>query len=215
MSLAFELTRIPGSDYLPRPEFIDKAKYESINWESGNIWESDNIWDILGEYHPNIGTIVLYEDTIVDFAHWWSTTSNWYPILRELVRAHEHAHAYIHTASLYDWEPGSTLKIRDWFDGLPNDIHESLAEHIVVCILESGRWPPAWRRFFDEVNSHSPSYYRKWKRARRLRRGYEYITPTLRFARTKIWKDWNEFYEALAEEQDKITAEAVLLRLKG
>jgi hypothetical protein len=206
MALAFELTRIPGSGYIPRPEFMGN--------QTARLNENDGIWDVLGVYDASIGTITLYEDKIIDLAAKLSSgTSKVYPVLRELVRVHEHAHAYMQTASLFEGKSTGTSTKKDWFKGLPKDVNESLTEYIVVSILESGSWPPAWRTLFDEVDAYAPAYYKKWKQARRLRRGLEFIAPTVRFARAKIWRDWDEFYEALAEGEPEILTEAVLLRM--
>ena len=209
MSLAFELTKIPGSGYLPRPEYVD----------SRGVFYNDNygIWDLLGIYNFSIGAIVLYEENINDLATELSSERlNVYPILRELVRIHEHAHAYMQTANLYEGMYERPSMPKDWFKKLPIDVNESLTEYIALTILEESKYSqPAWVRLFHEVDSRAPAYYRKWKQARRLYRYPEYIAPTLKFARTRIWRDWDEFYEALGEEKDKITAEAVLLRMKS
>ncbi|MFC2034900.1 hypothetical protein ACFLUJ_02130 [Chloroflexota bacterium] len=207
MALAFELTKIPGSEYLPRPEFMDKLT------ENKN---ENNIWDILGSYNANIGTITLYEDTIKDFAVALSSPeAKVHPILRELVRLHEHAHAYMHTASLFEGIYLRPLTKEEWFKKLSKEVNESLTEYIALSVLESCSVPTAWITLFHEVDSRAPDYYKRWKQARRLRRERSFIVPTLKFARTHIWKDWDEFYEALAEERDKIQEEAVLLRLNG
>ena len=212
MTLAFEFTKIPGSEYLPRPEFMSDRAFRY------NYNEQDRgIWDLLGRYNHEIGTITLFEDNINDLANELSPrTSSVYPILRELVRLHEHAHAYMHTARLFENIHERPFTPKDWFKKIPAAINESLTEYIALTILEeSESSQPAWIRLFHKVDSRAPSYYRKWKQARRLLRYPQYIAPIVKLARTRIWKNWDEFYEALAENQNEINGEAVLLRLKG
>ena len=115
MSLAFELTKIPGSDYLPRPEFMDnRAAFFNDNY---------GIWDLLGIYDGSVGTIVLYEENLNSLAAELSSgRSNVYPVLRELVRVHEHAHAYMHTANLFEGIYARPLTKAEWFKQLSNEV---------------------------------------------------------------------------------------------
>jgi hypothetical protein len=208
MTLSFELTRIPGSEFLPRPEFMaDRRDYPETD---------DGIWDVLGEYHPRIGTITLYEDRIMALAGELSSRpARLYPVLRELVRVHEHAHAYIHTAQIFNEGAPDNRPDRDWFAKLPKDMHESLAEYVVLCVLESNpRWS-SWLPVFRDVDAGAPAHYKKWKQAMRLRRGLVFISPTVRFARTKVWKGWEEFYGALEARYRQITVEAMIFRMTG
>ena len=205
MSLSLDLTTLPGSSYLPRPEFF----------APGNNYVEDErkVWDILGTYTPSIGVITLYEDEIMKCAQSISNRpERIYPIIRELVRLHEHAHAYIHTSVINmheKWKPVNP----GWFDRLPMDVSESLAEYVVVTLLESSSTYNSWLNIFMEVDAKTPPYYQKWKQTRNLNRHIYCVSPTIGYCRTSTWKDWDDFYAGLTIEKDKIIGLAEMYKL--
>jgi len=217
LTLAYELTKIPRSEYLPRPEFIDSRKsHYPFNYKEFNDNTGYGAWDILGTYSPDIGIITLYEDNIIDCVSQLPPNYRYcYPLLRELVRLHEHAHAYIHTARIEDMCLGNSILQDEWFKKLPKEINESLTEYIVVSVLKSYSSPPLWRDLFDEIDKGHPRFYRRWKQANRLRRGLPFIAPIVSLCRTNHWKDWDEFYETLGFAYQDITDNAITARLLG
>jgi hypothetical protein len=100
-----------------------------------------------------------------------------------------------------------------WFDRLPMDVSESLAEYVVVTLLESSSVYNSWLNVFFYVDYKTPPYYQKWKRARNLTRDTFCISPIVGFCRTGTWNDWDDFYNILSDEKGHINDLAVMHRM--
>jgi hypothetical protein len=218
---AFLLSQIPGSEYIPRAEF-----------SSPDRGKGEGIWDVLGEYDARLDIIILYENEITSYAKTLSFTDGLaigseeavpdvrQPILRELVRLHEHAHAYLHTARVLQGELRKErqkryYEDRDWFTRLPMEINESLTQFIVASLLRSGPSAPLFLKAFDEVNIGLPQYYKKWELPLGVSANTWFVPPLVKFARTKIWRNWDEFCHQVKLKRTwrTIKTEAVLLKL--
>ncbi|MHA1616476.1 MAG: hypothetical protein ACTSX9_04120 [Candidatus Njordarchaeales archaeon] len=242
MMLVQELCKIPGSRYIPKFEkcvtyIITKDRKKEIG-----------IWDILGCYDSSQEIIFICEDNIADEVNKLLGNTTFSRelfkklgldtpsetskeglvrgyltlILRELVRLHEHAHAYTSTAMIEVSEPTIDL---DW--NKCRDVNEPLAEFIVRYILEyikekrSQSIGELFILVFDKVDNHAPYWYLNWKKlwkeirpkiAEKLLRPSKTIIPSLvKFARSKKWSNWDEFYQGFKNKIDSICADAFAL----
>ncbi len=187
----------------------------------------------MGSYDPSTRVISICEPAVTEIAeklkvetnHRYLTKDEVYSLLRELVRLHEHAHAFTHTSTLdafiknifeaanIEFEECSN---RDkWYRRLGSDIHEPLAEFISYILLtRTGEGESLPTRVFHDTerNFPLPPHYLKWKdlwteikckwniSGESSRSAMLCIIPlVLCSVRTRKWGSWKEFFDKFAE----------------
>jgi len=81
-------------------------------------------------------------------------------ILRELVRLHEHSHAFLHTATVRKSKPSGK-----WYSNLPKEVNGPLTEFITYSVINSLK-DEAKKLFvtvFLEFDKYVPKPYRNWR----------------------------------------------------
>jgi len=213
--LVSKLCEIPVSKYVPK---LEKICLEPCRGEG--------IWDVLGYYNRELEIVFICEVEIQEEVKKLSTirelieklkvpeghVSNYLTlIVRELVRLHEHAHAYLHTAIIETSEGcvGRTVEL-DWWKC--REVNEPLAEFVARSIVE--KFGDPFVTVFEEVDKSSPLYYRRWKDIERIcKLSPSAIPPLTRIFRSKAWSNWNEFYQELKRKKDSIIAEVACYSL--
>jgi hypothetical protein len=214
--LVLKLCELPCSEYTPKHEIISREKKIKRGREEG-------IWDILGQYDCRHEIVWIYEKEIARHAEGLSKKLGIeivtvYSILRELVRLHEHAHAYTHTANLSE---GPLIIEREWFLKLPEEILEPLAEFISYIVIKHVESDVALK-IFEEADRNTPTYYQRWVQLKDLKvykddkefslaATYYSIPLLVKIARKKVWSNWEEFLEELKSEEfrDKLASEVL------
>jgi len=189
-----KLCEIPGSKYVPKPEisrYCDDHKNEN------------GIWDVLGFYTPQNKRITICDKNIEDYVKKLPeadlekiglSRNELILFVRELVRLHEHGHAFLHTA-----EVG-----KKWQYNLPSDVDEPVTEFIVRSIIEKMDRDNIWIKVFDELDKNSPGYYKNWSKIKDVLENSdmyypEFIPLLIGLVRSKEWKNWDEFFNSLKE----------------
>jgi len=210
--LTINLSEIPESRYVPRPERIELDPRKC---------RGEGIWDTLGMYNPHKKLIIICDALILDEARKLTIRPELreyaeltrlevvYPLLRELVRLHEHSHAYIHTAKIE-----GAPRVSGWYFKLPRDVDEPLTVFTAYQLIEADE---RLVKIFEEVDKRTPSYYKRWREIMNVSNafhGKSCIVPLVKFARTKIWQDWNDFYSNLKSKKDDLEVEVLATRFQ-
>lgn len=223
------LWRIKGTSYTPVPEYFRRGK-NNVRGSSDS-----GIWDILGCYDPHLRLIVIYDESIEETA--WDIASKLEidstyatAVLRELVRLHEHVHAYIHSAEvdyvafsaltkLFSEEKGVSQNPNDveWVDlypQLPSQVVEPVVECICYGVLQQTRGDLILK-VFEVADSTTPSYYQRWKDVRELAEKLSsriaiVWSILLRVAPNKMWDD---YVRILLKDKDALITATNLIYL--
>lgn len=199
--LVLKLCEILQSRYIPKPEVI-----RSICPKRTSSEKEVGIWDILGFYDARKRKITICDKNIEEYGEKLlqkieNDKTKLTLFLRELVRLHEHAHAFLNTARIVN----SPLH-RNWYHTLPEDVNEPVVEFIVHCIIEEEKHEPLWIKIFEEADKDTPEYYRNWKYIKDIlvEKGEYFdsrptlmIVPIVKFVRSKVWNSWEDFYNSL------------------
>mgnify|MGYP000076503758 CR=1 FL=1 len=207
----YKLGTAPLWSYTPVPE-IPLMRMHRFREELG-------VWDTLGSYDPEAGIIKIYEREIAAVR---LEGRIGYPMLRELVRLHEHSHAFLHRAQLslqalslllastkLGVEQVETLVIeaalvdqREWYPELPRGVLEPLTELVKQVALAwalGRRGLELARRAEEELNV--PSYYRRWRDLEGLINSFQRQEPLLAVilytARSREWRDWSSLRDRI------------------
>jgi hypothetical protein len=213
MSLVMKLCEIPGSKYVPKPEisrYCDCHKNEN------------GIWDVLGFYTPQNKRITICDNKIEDYVKKLPekdlekiglSRNELILFVRELVRLHEHGHAFLHTA-----EVG-----KKWQYNLPSEVNEPVTEFIVDFIIEKMGYDNVWINVFKELDKGTPEYYQNWSKIKdvldnltiqALKDDPRFIALLTGFVRSKEWKSWDEFLTSLQEYLDPQKVDLWIKELK-
>ena len=192
MSLVMKLCEIPGSKYVPKPEisrYCDCHKNEN------------GIWDVLGFYTPQNKRITICDNKIEDYVKKLPakdlekiglSRNELILFVRELVRLHEHGHAFLHTAEVGE----------KWQYNLPSEVNEPVTEFIVDFIIEKMGYDNVWINVFKELDKGTPEYYQNWSKIKdvldnltiqALKDDPRFIALLTGFVRSKEWKSWDKF----------------------
>ena len=154
-------------------------------------------WDVMGSYDHEAGVVRIYDDLIADAARHRRWSYLW---LRELVRLHGHAHAFLHRAQLSPPRlkellacsrirrraeeivaEASSTDPREWYTGLPKEVLEPLTELVKQVTLSWSLGPRALNlaRGIEE-RLGVPSYYRGWRGLEELVKSFRH--PSLLLA---------------------------------
>lgn len=203
--LILELCKLPDCEYTPRLERPETACPKK---------SEEAIWDRLGYYEPKKGEIIICDKDIQNFVgglHKKEMESNKLILfVRELVRLHEHAHAFLHTAKIKGGSQG-----KGWYCSLPEEINEPITEFIVRCIIEDKK---PFVSIFNTLDKNTLPHYRKWKDIAELfnfKCTRVLLTPVVKFARSETWNNWEQFYSELKGNKKSINSEAVANKLRG
>ena len=117
------------------------------------------IWELFGYYDSKEQKVYLCEENISEESKKIAKNLNYnetetYAILRELVRLHEHIHAYTHQ------------EIGEEFLRIPSTINEPLTEFLSYCVIknyEDEDYRQKYLAVFMEVDKNHPKYYRNWR----------------------------------------------------
>jgi len=216
--LVSKLCEIPVSKYVPK---LEKICLEPCRGEG--------IWDVLGYYNRELELVFICEVEIRGVVKKLSAirelveklrvpeghVSNYLTlIVRELVRLHEHAHAYLHTAIIEASEgcAGRTVEL-DWWKC--REVNEPLAEFVARSIVEKFGDPFVTVLKEIEKFPHYDDYYGRWKDIEGIcKLSPSAIPPLTRVFRSKAWSNWGEFYQELKREENSIIAEVTCYSLK-
>jgi len=139
---------------------LDKGKCISLNHYQKELEKRNlGIWELFGYYDPKEQKVYLCEENISERSKKIAKNLNYnetetYAILRELVRLHEHIHAYTHQ------------EIREKFLRIPSTISEPLTEFLSYCTIknyEDEYYRQKYLAVFMEVDKNHPKYYRNWR----------------------------------------------------
>ncbi len=202
MTLLLRVLRLPFVKYFPAHEVIS-------NLPDG---KEESIWDTLGIYDPIARIIVIDEEKIKREAEKLGVD---FYILRELVRLHEHVHAFLHLAVL---EPLPEVEKGNFKEGcfpsnerylkLPKEINESVTELIVKFIARED----PYKKIIKKVKTPYANYIAQLENTLSIIEpncvGLPCIYPLVVFLRHKKWKNWKEFIREILNER-KFLKEAI------
>lgn len=215
--LVSRLCKIPGSQYIPKFEKISKP-----------CKEGEDIWDVLGYYDYDSEVVYICEEKIqeeverllhkpelieklnIESKHARNYLSL---VVKELVRLHEHAHAYLHTAIIENFGNDYVYDIvSNWY--VCKEVVEPLTEFVVRSIIENSAFHNPFMAVFDEIDELSPSYYKKWREIEAICRPTPYVIPPLtKIVRSKAWNNWSDFYRELENKKNWLLRVAITLGL--
>jgi len=199
-------------------------RYECIKIECPRYIRNGGIWDILGFYEPKTEMVIVCEDRIVKHGRRLAnqlkvdelkTTL----VLRELVRLHEHSHAYLHTAQIAEHVKAACLRVINmeelnkdtWLFDLKPQVLEPLTELFAYITLKNTHILNKEEknfvmRIFEEVDKQTPNYYQKWRDIINLiPLDSEFsIIALLYIARRKVWNSWDEFYNFISSNFNNV-----------
>ena len=129
--------------------------------------EKNGIWDVLGFYDWKNKTVYICEPKICKISREISekikkSKNETYFRVRELVRLHEYAHAFIHRSRF----PMTKRNMDEWYKRLGLDIEEPLAELITILSLnhvEDENEREKYEEVFYKIDERAPRYYQRWK----------------------------------------------------
>jgi hypothetical protein len=204
----FELPRFEP-DSLPAENLyrccgLYQLERERVLLDYPKVGEEVGIWDILGNYDPVKGEVLLHELCIEDHARRLAVVLDEMLkifALRELVRLHEHVHALIHTCPF-------ARELREPnidYSKLPSAVEEPVTEFVAWSIIK--KYPHAiFADIFREVDAATPAYYQRWRLIEELFKEKTKIDSCLLvpglvvFTRKARWKDFNDFFTKLEEK---------------